>query len=172
MATQITDDQLQLIASQWLLAVPGRGLIGRFQEATELKAETSVIKKWTGGSLTAHKIPGRIEVSPVTLSAGAVHGDNALYDRFSVTANLLDRQAMIPSNQIYGRLDLLVTDRNGMPKLRYRMFKTWASSFSSGGLQADGDDLLMEQVNLEMDYFDRQVIGDPISALVNLGLGG
>lgn len=172
MGVNITDDQLQLISSQFLIANAAGELIGRFQDCSEVKAETSVIKKWTGGNLVARKIPGRIEVSPVTLMAGSVHGDNALYNRFKETADMLDQQAIIPSNQIYSRLDIISTDRNGIPKLRYRLFKVWASSFSSGTFNADSDDLLMETVNLELETFDRQVIGDPIGTLIELGIGG
>jgi phage tail-like protein len=155
---------LDYISNSFLIVIPNVGLTGVFQDATQVEAETQVIKKWTGGSLLAKNLPGKIEVAPVTFSRGALHGDRTLYEKFKRTANMFDERAIIPSNEIYENLDIVQTDRSGAVLTRFALEDCWASKFVSGGWDATANETRVEQITFEVTRWDQ----DPDLASLNL----
>lgn len=145
---------LEYLASKFLVRIPGVGFIGQFKDCSAIEAEVQVIKKRVGGSNLAKKVPGNIDVMPVTLSHGTVHGDRALFDHFKETCNMLDERAMLASNLIYKNIDIIQTDRNANPLFRWKLYKCWASKFASGQWDADQDEVRVEQITFEIESFD------------------
>ena len=146
---------LDYISNSFLIVIPKVGLTGVFQDASGVDAEIQVTKKWTGGSLLAKKLPGRIEVMPTTFSRGSLHGDRTVYEKFKKTANMLNQRAIQASNAIYERIDIIQTDRNATPLTRFALYDCWASKFTSGNWDATTDEARVEQITFEVTAWDQ-----------------
>lgn len=157
MAQTSGQTQLDLLKSKFIVVIPNisPSLAGVFETCSTIEATVNVFEKRVGGSLLSKKIPGNITIPPVTLTKGAIHQDFALFDYFKSIANMIDQRAILDSNLIYDQIDIIQTDRNARPLIRWKLYNAFPSKFSTGDFDSKADEVRVETLEICLEKFDR-----------------
>ena len=125
------------------LAVPGLPSGIGFQKVSGLTHEVGVTEYDEGGFNYTHKLPGRQKVGEVTAERGS-YADNSFQ-------NLLKQTLTNPSMRntvIFEQLD-----RFGEAVRTYKLAEAWVSKWESSDSDAGSDDVAIEKLTIQFEYF-------------------
>jgi phage tail-like protein len=123
-----------------------------FQKCSELSVEVAKVEYFEGGSIIAHKSPGRLTFSDVTLERGATQ-DRDLFRWFQDVAITSSGLGLADVN--YKRnLDIVQQDRDGVTLRRWSISRAWPTKFVAGEWDNESDENVIESVTLTYDYFE------------------
>ena len=125
-----------------------------FNKCSELSAEIDKIEYREGGRLTAHKSPGLVNITDITLERGAVHDDSDLYDWFVQVVDMVANTGQI-EDEFRRNFDIVVRDRNNVALKRWRCRDTWPMKFVGGDWDNDASEKTVEMVTITVESFER-----------------
>lgn len=136
---------------RFLVAIDDFSRLG-FMKCSALEAETAKVETWEGGSLTAHKEPGRTTFSDITLERGASIGDQDCYAWFKdVVKAFKDTGRASPI--YYRNVDIIQQARNGIVLRRWTLEEAWPTKFVAGEWDNESDEVNIESLTLAFRLF-------------------
>lgn len=122
-----------------------------FTKCSALEAEVAKVETWEGGALTAHKEPGRVTYSDVTLERGATEDEDAYTWFKQVVAAYKD--AGLVSPEFYKNVDIVQQDRAGNEVRRWSLEEAWPVKFVAGEWDNEADETVIEMLTLTFRLF-------------------
>ncbi len=119
--------------------------IHEFSEVIMPQAQADVVEWRTGsGPPWPRKLPGLISYSNLVLTRGLT-GSNELFDYWKeVVDGTLSRRVIV----------VFLLDETGQTVVkRWNFHETWPCRYELSGLDADGDEVVTETVEIAYDYF-------------------
>jgi phage tail-like protein len=132
------------------LKLGGAESAGFFKECTGLSSENQVVTHTSAdeqGKALVQKFPGQLQWSNITLKRG-VDADSALWGW---------RQEVIDGKIDGARKDgtIEVVDWEGRPVTTYSFRRGWPCKYTAPGLNASGNDILVEEIEIAHEGFIR-----------------
>ena len=132
------------------LKLGGHESAGFFKECTGLSSEHQVVTHTSAdeqGKALVQKFPGQLQWSNITLKRG-VDADSALWGW---------RQEVIDGKIDGARKDgtIEVVDWEGRPVTTYSFRRGWPCKYTAPGLNASGNDILVEEIEIAHEGFIR-----------------
>ena len=123
---------------------------GGFQEVSGLGTEIGVAEYRYGNSKENHvgKITGLNKMSDVTLKRGAM-GTLTLYNWLNAIRNGDNKVQSVT-------IQLLTEDHNASPVLTWKLKNARIIKYSTGPLNAKGNDIMMEELTLSYERLDME----------------
>ena len=140
-ARTIANDPLQKF--MFRVTIPGLPTGLGFQKVGGLTREVGVVEYLEGLYQYTHKLPGREKVGEVTLERGsyATKELEAQYKKVLTDSNL--RNTVI----------IEILDRFGNTKRTYKLAEAWVSKWEGSDLDASSDDVAIEKLTVQFEYF-------------------
>jgi phage tail-like protein len=124
---------------------------GGFSEVSGLGANVGVIDYREGTDpLGVRRLPGRVTYSNVTLKAGLTVGGGAL-DLF----NWFEAAATGNIASARRRVAIVVADEQGQDQARFVLFEAWPARYATSPLDAKGNEVLVEILELVHEGIER-----------------
>ena len=114
-----------------------------FQKVGGLSREVAVVEYLENMYDHMHKLPGRESVGEVTFERGMYADDylQQLYERVFNNPN------------IRSTVTIQVTDRLGNVRREFQLAECWFSKYECGDLDATSDDVVIETLTMQYEYF-------------------
>lgn len=125
------------------LTIPGLPSGIGFQKVSGLTQEVGVTEYDEGGFPHTHKLPGRQKVGEVTAERGAYADKNF--------QKLLQKTLTNPNMRNTVIIEHL--DRFGKASRTYKLAEAWVSKWESSDLDASSDDVAIEKLTIQFEYF-------------------
>lgn len=141
MARSRVNDPLQ--KHKFTVSIPGLPSGMGFQKVSGLKRELGVVEYNEGGYSYTHKLVGREKVEPITLERGMFAGKEfeTLYRKSLSDANF---RTTVTIN---------LMDSNGKVKRTWNLAEAWVSSWEGTDFDADSEDVAIEKITVEFEYY-------------------
>lgn len=141
MARTVANDPLQKF--MFRVTIPGLPAGLGFQKVGGLNREVGVVEYLEGLYQYTHKLPGREKVGEVTLERGsyATKELEAQYKHALTNPNF--RNTVI----------IEILNRFGEAKRTYKLAEAWVSKWEGSDLDASSDDVAIEKITLQFEYF-------------------
>lgn len=137
----VANDPLQKF--MFRVSIPGMPSGVGFQKVGGLSREVGVVEYLEGLSQHTHKLPGREKVSEVTLERGAYANSELEAYYKKVFSKKFSRNTVV----------IQILDRFGNVKRTFKLAEAWASKFEASDLDATSDDVAIEKLTLQFEYF-------------------
>ena len=122
-----------------------------FQDCSELSVETANIAYYEGGARVPIGLPGRSQISVVTLSRGAITGDGDLHDWYEQVVNITNNGGLVEP-AFKRTVDILQLGMDGLRVIRrHRLFGAYPEKYVYGAWDNNADELTMESLALRVD---------------------
>ena len=141
MARTIANDPLQKF--MFRVTIPGLPAGIGFQKVGGLSREVGVVEYLEGLYEYTHKLPGREKVGEVTLERGS-YADKEL--------EAIYKKVLTDSN-VRNTVIIEILDRFGNAKRTYKLAEAWVSKWEGSDLDASSDDVAIEKLTLQFEYF-------------------
>lgn len=140
-ARTITNDPLQKF--MFRVTVPGLPAGIGFQKVGGLTREVGVVEYLEGMYEYIHKLPGREKVSEVTLERGTYANKDfeTLYKQVLTNPNI--RNTIV----------IEILNRFGDTVRTYKLAEAWVSKWEGTDLDATSDDVAIERLTVQFEYF-------------------
>src|SRR5579862_8356039 len=131
-----------------------------FSECSELSAEIGKVEHYEGGSVLPNKSPGLLKVADITLKRG-VSSDSDFFLWFSsviamVAAGVGSSAIGLADGRYKRNFDIVQLDRDGTELKRWTNYGWWPIKGVFGKWDAKAEEVVIEELTLTGDYFDRQ----------------
>jgi phage tail-like protein len=143
-------EQLMIGTYYFKLKVGGYESAAFFKECSGLSSSHTVVKGTPGdqrGMPQPQKAPGQIEWSNITLKRG-VDTNSKLWEW---RQKIIDGQ--IEKSREDGTIEVL--NAEGDPVITYSFLRGWPCKYSAPGLNAGGNDVLVEEIEIAHEGFTR-----------------
>ena len=114
-----------------------------FQKVAGLSREVSVVEYLENMYEHTHKLPGRESVGEVTFERG-MYKDKYLQTLYETT---------IKKNKARSTVVIQVCDRFGNVRREFQLAECWFSKYEIGDLDATSDDVIIETLTMQFEYF-------------------
>lgn len=132
-----------LVKFKFRMSIPGIPTTVGFQKVSGLNEEIAVTEYNEGGSDTTVKLPGRVKV-------GEVVCDRGMYADFDLR-DLVKKTLTDPAFR--GTVIIEHLDRYGATAKTYKLAEAWASKWEGTDYDATSDDVAIEKLTLQFEYF-------------------
>jgi phage tail-like protein len=132
------------------LTLGGHESAGFFKECTGLSSEHTVVSHTSAddkGKSLVQKFPGQLQWNNITLKRG-VDANAELW-----TWRKLVIDGMIDDAREDGTIELV--DWKGDPVITYAFKRGWPCKYSAPGMNAGGNEILVEEIEIAHEGFDR-----------------
>lgn len=123
-----------------------------FKTCSEIRMNIETVSHREGARLHTYKAPGLVEFPPITLERGV--SDNL--DLYSWARDTFDAAAgtglVVPD--LYRTIDVVQYNRAREEVKRARLFNAWCKEFSAGDWDNDANEVVIETVVVEYEYFE------------------
>lgn len=136
-----SEDPLQQF--KFRVTIPGIPTTIGFQKVSGLSEEVGVVEYDESGYDYTHKLPGKVTVGEVTLERG-MYADTSFADLIKST---------ITSPDFRKTIIIQLCDRFGNPKRTWKLAEAWASKWEGADFDATGEDVAIETVTIQHEYF-------------------
>jgi phage tail-like protein len=137
--------------SRFRLDLGGKEGIGNFRECTGLDSETTVIEHTSvdaNGNPIIRKVPGALKWSNITLKRGI----DTQMELWQWRKDIVDGK--IGESRKDGTIQ--VVDWEGNPVMTFKFVRAWPCRYSSPGLNAGANEILVEELELAHEGFERE----------------
>lgn len=125
-----------------------------FQTCSELSVEAAEVTHYEGGVIIPDKQPGKLTFADLTLTRGATL-DREIYDWMILVGDAAKHTGLVAEG--YKRNATIVQqDRDGRTKVRWQVYGAWPKKFVAGDWDNDSDEVVIEQVVIAYDRFERR----------------
>lgn len=114
-----------------------------FQKVGGLSREVAVVEYLENMYEHAHKLPGREKVGEITFERGA-YADNYLQTQY---------ETVFHNNNCRSTVVIQVCDRFGNIRRTFQLAECWFSKFEVADLDATSDDVIIETLTMQFEYF-------------------
>lgn len=114
-----------------------------FQKVAGLSREVAVVEYLENMYDHAHKLPGRESVGEVTFERG-MYRDAHLQSLY---------EAVINNTRARSTVVIQVCDRFGNVRREFQLAECWFSKYEVGDLDATSDDVIIETITMQFEYF-------------------
>lgn len=114
-----------------------------FQKVSGLSREVAVVEYLENMYDHAHKLPGRESVGEITFERG-MYADNYLQTIYETVFN---------NSNFRSTVVIQVTDRFGNVRREFQLAECWFSKYECGDLDATNDDVIIETLTMQFEYF-------------------
>lgn len=114
-----------------------------FTKISGLTREVSVVEYLENMYEHAHKLPGREKVSELTCEKG-VYAENALQSAYESVFN---------NNNCRSTVTIQIMDRFHNVRREFVLGECWFSKYEISELSADSDDVIIEKLTMQFEYF-------------------
>ncbi len=124
-------------------------VVGGFKEVDGLESKTEVIEYQEGNEANqgiTHKRPGKTNYSNIILRRGNLHTPELWEWRKKVVKGVAERKSG----------SIIILDANMEKVVRYNFFEAWPCSWKLSALDSEGNDTLLEEIELCVEYWERQ----------------
>jgi phage tail-like protein len=133
------------------LNLGGAEAAGYFKECTGLTSENTVVEHTASdanGKSIIQKFPGQLKWSNITLKRG-IDTKNELWQW---------RKDVVDGKIKESRKDgtISVVDWEGNPVMTFKFVRAWPCRYSAPGLQSGGNEILVEELELAHEGFERE----------------
>lgn len=125
------------------LTVPGLPSGIGFQKVSGLTQEVGVTEYDEGGFDYTHKLPGRQKVGEVTAERGS-YADNSFQAMLKQTLTNPNMRSTVIFEQM---------DRYGETVRTYKLAEAWVSKWEGSDADASSDDVAIEKLTIQFEYF-------------------
>lgn len=141
MARTVANDPLSKF--KYTVSIPGLPTGMGFNKVSGLKRELAVTEYNEGGYNYTRKVVGREKVEPVTLERGMYAGSEleALYKK------------ALSNNDFRTTVTIQLQDRFGKAKRTWKLAEAWVKVWEGTDLDAGSDDVAIEKITIEFEYF-------------------
>ena len=137
----IANDPLQKF--MFRVTIPGLPTGLGFQKVGGLTREVGVVEYLEGLYQHTHKLPGREKVGEVTLERGA-YATKELESMY---------KKVLTDSNIRSTVIIEILNRFGEAKRTYKLAEAWVSKWEGSDLDATSDDVAIEKLTLQFEYF-------------------
>lgn len=140
-ARTVTADPLQ--SFMFRISIDGLPSSVGFQKISGLSREVAVVEYLENMYEHKHKLPGRESVGEVTLDRGMYADDysQSLYEN------------VFNNNNIRSTVTIMIMNRFGEIKRKFQLAECWFSKYEVADLDANSDDVIIETLTLQFEYF-------------------
>lgn len=128
-----------------------------FSKCSALEIEIEKIEYREGGRLTAHKSPGLVNISDITLERGAVVDDADLYNVFVKVVDMASESGDVEDTFRFN-FDVVVLDRDNSPLKRWRFTNCWINKFVGGEWDNSSSEKTIEMVTITVEKVKRVAV--------------
>ena len=114
-----------------------------FQKVAGLSREVAVVEYLENMYRHTHKLPGRESVGEVTFERG-MYADDYLQKMYETVFN---------NNKSRNTVVIQVCDRFGNVRREFQLAECWFSKYEVGDLDATSDDVIIETLTMQYEYF-------------------
>jgi len=116
--------------------------VASFRTMSGLSSKQDVVEYKLGGDRSVRRKPGRVTFNNITLERG-----------FSTDKALADwRQAIIDGKDDRRTGAIVYLNADGSEALRYNFFRAWPVNWEGPGLNATGNELAIEKIELAVEW--------------------
>lgn len=130
-----------------------------FSKVDGLEVEIKKVEHREGGSLVPNKSAGLVDFSALTLERGRtgnIDFFNWLTASVSLAAAGVGATNTGAPTPVYKRnLDIVQMDADGSVVERWTVYGAWVSKYKPGDWGGDQNEVVLEMVTLEYDFFDK-----------------
>jgi phage tail-like protein len=139
------------LQQKWKYTVEVDGFASHaFNKCSAIEWETGDVEHWEGGNVIAHKEPGRVTVTDVTLDRG-VGLDGDMHDWALECIDFTKNGGQVPQD-LKRNLDVVERARDGSEVKRTTCFNAYPKKYVFGEYDSDADEVVVEQLVLRYDY--------------------
>ncbi len=132
------------------LTVAGRGSAGFFKACAGLSTEKTAVSHTSAddeGNSLVDRFPGQLQWTNVTLRRGVDSGAELwMWRRLVIDGSIDDARAD-------GTIE--VVDQDGVPVMTYAFKRGWPCKYSAPGMNAGGNEILVEEIEIAHEGFTR-----------------
>lgn len=114
-----------------------------FQKVAGLSREVAVVEYLENMYSHTHKLPGRESVGEITLERG-MYADDQLQKMYEAIFNKSSTRSTVV---------IQVCDRFGNVRREFQLAECWFSKYECGDLDATSDDVIIETLTMQFEYF-------------------
>lgn len=138
-----TTEQDPLQAFMFKVSIPGLPTGVGFQKVAGLSREVAVVEYLENMYSHTHKLPGRESVGEITFERGMYADKNLQTIYESVFNDKFKRKTVV----------IQVCDRFGNIRREFQLAECWFSKYEIGDLDATSDDVIIETLTMQFEYF-------------------
>lgn len=132
-----------LLKHKYLVSVPGLPSGMGFSKVSGLKREIGVVEYNEGGYSTTHKLVGREKVEPITLERGMFK---------SADFETLYKKSLSDPN-FRTTVTVTLQDNQGKAQRTWKLAEAWVSSWEGTDFDASSEDVAIEKITIEFEYY-------------------
>lgn len=140
-ARTVSSDPLQ--SFMFRVSIPGIPSQVGFQKVGGLSREVAVVEYLENMYEHAHKLAGRETVGEVTFERG-MYADKYMLDVY---------KKIFTSPSARNTVTINICDRVGTVRRTFNCAEAWFSKYETGDLDATSDDVLIETLTMQFEYF-------------------
>lgn len=130
-----------------------------FSKVDGLEMEIEKVEHYQGGSLVPNKSAGLVKFTPLVLERGATT-DVDFFDWVTLTvsaaaAGVGATNTGLPDPLYKRNLDIVQLDRDGTELKRWTVYQAWPTKFKAGEWGGNQNEVVIEMMTLEYDFFDK-----------------
>lgn len=114
-----------------------------FQKVGGISREVAVVEYLENMYDHTHKLPGRESVGEITFERG-MYADDYLQKLYEQVFNNKTKRSTVT---------LQICDRFGKKRREFQMAECWFSKYECGDLDATSDDVIIETLTMQFEYF-------------------
>lgn len=137
----VTSDPLQ--SFMFRVSIDGLPSSVGFQKIGGLSREVAVVEYMENMAEHTHKLPGRETVGEVTFERG-MYADAYCQKLYESVFN---------NNNIRSTVTISIMNRFGKVRRTFHLAECWFSKFEVGDLDASSDDVIIETLTMQFEYF-------------------
>ena len=139
-----TSTEDPILQFMFRVTVPGFPSGIGFTTVSGLSEEISVTEYHENGYPYAHKLPGRTSVGEITATRGEYLGQDFMKNEVKKAVTNKDFRQTIIIEKL---------NRFGSVAKTYKLAEAWVSSWEGGGNDASSDDVSVEQITIQFEYY-------------------
>lgn len=141
MARSIVNDPL--MKYKYVISIPGLPSGMGFNKVSGLKREVGAVEYYEGGYNNAHKLVGREKVEPITLERG-MYASTDLETMYKKTLSDANFRTTVT---------IALQDRTGKTQRTWTLAEAWVSTWEGTDFDASSDDVAIEKVTIQFEYY-------------------
>lgn len=128
---------------KYVVSIPGLPTGMGFNKVSGLKRQVGTVEYTEGGYDYTHKLVGKEKVEPITLERGMFKGSEleALYKK------------ALADPDFRTTVTITLQDRNGVPQRTWKLAEAWVSTWEGTDFDSSSEDVAIEKITLEFEYF-------------------
>ena len=138
-----TVEQDPLQAFMFRVSISGLPTGVGFQKVGGISREVGVVEYLENMYSHAHKLAGREKVGEITFERG-MYADNYLQTMY---------ETIIKNTNSRSDVTIEVCDRFGNVRRKFQLAECWFSKYECGDLDATSDDVIIETLTMQFEYF-------------------